>query len=208
MNIINFLNLSLFSSTLIFYNKINASSHEHIHGASSNINWWKIGSEYRDAPALGWYSVTFLILLLIIGYICKKYLVDFYKNRSLAIKKQIDEANKVKVLAEAKLKDHLLRIKNFAQEIEEIKANFISRGNQEKLNAEKLGKILSNQIKENTENLISAEVTQAKMKLKNEIVKIIINESIKELESSTECHFNKKYERQVINDLLDIKINT
>lgn len=208
MNIINFFNLSLFSSILIFCDKIIASSHEHIHGASSSINWWKIGSEYREVPALGWYSVTFLILIIIIGYICKKYLVDFYKNRSIEIKKQIDEANEIKILAENKLKDHLLRMKNFAQEIESIKAEFIIRGNKEKLNSERIGKILSNQIQENTENLISAEIKQVKMKLKNEIVKIIINESIKELESSTEYHFNKKYERQVINDLLDIKINT
>jgi len=205
MNIRNFFNLSLVSIILMFSDNVIASSHDH--GSITNINWWKIGSEYKDVPALGWYSITFLILVIIFGYLIKKYLVDFYKNRSLEIKKQIDDANKMKLLAENKLNDHLLRIKNFTQEIEAIKKEFIARGEKEKLNAEELGKILSNQIEENTENLISAQVKQIKMNLKNEIVKIIINESIKELESSTDCHFNKQYERQVINDLLDIKIN-
>jgi len=206
MNIRTFFNLSLFSIILIFTDKVIASAHDH--GSSTNINWWKIGSEYKDVPALGWYSITFLILIILFGYIVKKYLVDFYKNRSLEIKKQIEDANEMKLLAESNLNSHLLRIKNFTQEIETIKKDFIARGEKEKINAEELGKILSNQIQENTENLISAQVKQVKMNLKNEVVKIIINESIKELESNTDCHFSKQYERQVINDLLDIKINT
>jgi hypothetical protein len=28
-----------------------------------NINWWGIGEDYNSTPALGWYTLTFLIFL-------------------------------------------------------------------------------------------------------------------------------------------------
>jgi hypothetical protein len=55
---------------------------------NKDINWWSLGREFRDSPAIGFSYITFAIFIFILFYYGKKILNIFFHKRFFKIKKK------------------------------------------------------------------------------------------------------------------------
>jgi F0F1-type ATP synthase membrane subunit b/b' len=155
-----------------------------LYSNSHHINWWSIGSNYKDNPAIGWQLFTFSIFILFIVVTSKKPINLFLRQRSEEIEKQINDANTMMINAQNHnnvLKD---KQKSLNGCIEKIKKDF-------KLKSENLKKEINNStelivtsIRENTKKGMDAEVLNAKKELKSKIIDISIFQAKKYLKKN------------------------
>lgn len=154
------------------------------------INWWGIGGAYKDAPALGWYLLTFAIFLMALIYFIRKPLMLFLETRALDIERAIEEAKIAKAQAEKRVVEYEQRLKALDGEIEKLKADFLKQGEQEKAAFEKTAADLSAQIAKEAEENLVAEVRRALFSLKSDMADAIIASARSQLEKTTDENAN------------------
>ena len=64
------------------------------------VNWWGLGGEYSEAPAMGWLLITFVIFVYVMARVIKKPLASYLETRSKDIQKAVEEAAKKLSLSE------------------------------------------------------------------------------------------------------------
>jgi F0F1-type ATP synthase membrane subunit b/b' len=137
-----------------------------------NINWWDLAN--KEAPALGWYIITFVIFVGIIVHYVRKPLALYLEARALEIRKAIEEAKLAKEQAYERMAEYEARVAALDQEIANLKREFLARGEQEKKAFEQSAAKLAQQItKEAEENLVT-EVRHALLSLKSDMADAII----------------------------------
>lgn len=165
------------------------------------INWWHLGSEYKDAPALGWLSITFAIFLIVLGRTIKKPLALYLETRSNDIARAIEEGKKAKLLAEEQLATYDQKLKSLSQEIEKMKALFMEQAALEKNEKQRLAKETEARIIKNTDDTIRANWTRMKHHLAEEMVGLAISSAKKQVLANQRETMNSHLKRQLIADL-------
>ena len=168
------------------------------------INWWGIGSAYKDAPALGWYALSFVIFLFLLVRFVRKPLVLYLETRALDIKNAIEEAAIAKNEAKERVKEYEARLSALDGEIEKLKVEFLRQGELEQAEFEKSARLLAEQIAREAEDNLASEVRRALLSLKSEMADAIIALARTQLEKSTDAGADLELRNlftQGINDL-------
>lgn len=157
----------------------------------SAINWWGIGSAYSNAPALGWYLLTFGIFVAAVVYFVRRPLLLYLETRALDIERAIEEAKKAKEQAEHRVAEYEARLKALDGEIEKLKAEFLKQGEQEKAAFEKSAAQLASQIAKEAEDNLASEVRRALFSLKSDMADAIVASARRQLEDSADAKTNE-----------------
>lgn len=153
-----------------------------MHNAGVAINWWDFGN--AEAPALGWYIITFVIFVALLIHFVRKPLKVYLEARALDIKNAIDEAKKAKEEANAKMAGYESRLAALDEEIKKLKSEFVTRGEQEKANFEKSAAHLAQQITKEAEENLVFEVRHALSVLKTNMADAVVAQAKAQLEAS------------------------
>lgn len=153
------------------------------HGAvSPGINWWGLGSQYEDSPALGWYILTFAVFVFGLIYAIKKPLGLYLAARSRDIGKAINEAEMAKAEATKKMLACEMRLSDLDNEIAQMKAEFIKLGTLEKAQLKKTAEQMAIQIAKDADDVIAGDIRETMYRLKQEMavqVIALVREKIK-----------------------------
>lgn len=169
----------------------NASSH------SGEINWWHLGAEYKDAPALGWLTITFIIFVYMLARVLRQPLSLYLETRSKDIKKQIEEARIAKEASVAKLKLYEEKLRTLDQEIDKMKKAFIDQAESEKRERVRIAKETEERILREADDTIKANFEKSKLKLADEVVaealvrakETILNQKREEVDAFLQASF-------------------
>lgn len=157
------------------------------------LNWWGIGSAYKDSPAIGWTLITFVIFVAFITKFAKKPLGAFLQERSDLIKNSIEEAKRAKLDAAAKLKQYEQRLLELDAEIIKMRSDFQHQGELERARLQQDAEKIAEQIRKESEQSLKAEVAKALHALKQEIAEKILATAQKNLS------FNPDFDAKLIN---------
>ncbi|MEI6805029.1 MAG: ATP synthase F0 subunit B [Myxococcaceae bacterium] len=133
------------------------------------LNWWGIGSAYKNSPAIGWTLLTFGIFVFFVIRFTKKPLALFLEERSDNIKNAIEEAKLAKLDAAAKLKQYEQRLLDLDAEILKMKSDFQHQGELERSRLKLDATKIAEQIQKESAESLKAEVSRALLDLKQEI---------------------------------------
>ena len=139
-------------------------------GASHSINWWHLGSAYKDSPALGWLALTFVIFVWGVAHAVRKPLSFYLATRSKDIRDQIEEGRQAKIESERKLKLYDEKLHNLGAEIEKLKHSFNEQAAAEKLERDRQNKETEARILRDAEDTIRANMERAKNRLAEEAI--------------------------------------
>lgn len=154
-----------------------ASASEH---APAGFNWWKLGSDYANTPAFGWYTITFFMFMGLLVYAAKKPLGEFLKLRSEKIRSEIEEAKRARQEAERRLEQYRSRLENLDKEIADLKADFEAQGEREKKRIMQDAETIAERIKADAQATMSTDLRHAEMRLKNLLLSWTIS-NVKEM---------------------------
>lgn len=169
--------------------------------ASHGINWWHLGSEYKDAPALGWLTITFLIFVFAIGRAIQKPLSLYLETRSKDIKHAIEEGQKAKKHGQEQLALYDQKLKSLSQEINKMKAVFEEHAEAEKKEKMRLAKEMETRIVRDTEDTIRANYARTKNKLAEEVISLAVQAAQKHLLENQREEMDQHLKKQLIADL-------
>jgi F0F1-type ATP synthase membrane subunit b/b' len=154
---------SLFS--LLAANTVLASN------AQPSINWWHLGSDYKDAPALGWLTITFGVFVYLIARMVHKPLSLYLETRSKDIKRQIEEGQRAKALSEEKVRHYEEKLKSLGQEIHRLKEAFSEQAEAEKEERDQKLIEMEKRILQDADDNIKSNFERTKNRLADEVVK-------------------------------------
>lgn len=149
----------------MFANVVVAS--EATHGG---INWWHLGPSYKEAPALGWLTITFVIFVVGVSRAVKKPLSLYLETRSKDIKRQIEEGRLAKIESEKRLRLYDEKLNSLGQEIEKMKQNFLAQANAEKEQRKRQAEETEARILRDTEDTIRANIERSRNRLAEEVI--------------------------------------
>jgi F0F1-type ATP synthase membrane subunit b/b' len=135
------------------------------------INWWGLGSKYKDAPALGWLTITFLIFVYFLVRAIKKPLGLYLETRSKDIANAILEGQRAKEESVKKLKHFEEKLASLNSEIAKLRKNFMELAEAEKLEKMRQAKETTERIIKNTKDTIKANFERSKSRLAEEVIK-------------------------------------
>lgn len=165
------------------------------------INWWHLGSEYKDAPALGWLTITFLIFVYALIRAIKKPLSLYLETRSKDIQRAIEEGAKAKLESEQKLKLYEEKLKSLGNEIIKIKTAFMEQAEAEKKEKERLSKELEDRILRDTDDTIKANFERTKNRLAQEVIAQALKSAELTLLGQDRDHMDASLSNNLIADL-------
>jgi len=139
-------------------------------GPPPSINWWGLGSQYSENPAMGWLLITFVIFVWILATLIKKPLGLYLETRSKDIKHAIEEGQKAKEESEQKLRLYEEKLNSLDHEIAKMKASFLEQAQAERALKEKMTKNTGDRILKDIDDTIKANLERAKNKLAEEVI--------------------------------------
>lgn len=137
-------------------------------------NWWGIGEQYKDTPALGLMAVTFLVFLVGLIALLKKPLNIYLENRADTVKKAIEEARRAQDDAERRAREAEQRLAALDVEVQRLKSDFEAQGKAEAERLEKVGRDTAARITKDTEDTIAAEIERAQQALRAEAARLAL----------------------------------
>jgi F-type H+-transporting ATPase subunit b len=144
------------------------------HGAPHVANWWGLGKEHANAPALGWMFVTFTTFAVFLLVVLRKPLTGYLESRSDEVKKAIEEAKRAKEQAEARARDAEQKLRALDTEITKMRADFEAQGKSEAERIEKLAQQSAQRIQKDAEDTINAERDRAMQQLRAEASRLAL----------------------------------
>ncbi len=178
-----------------------AAAQAHANEASHGINWWHLGSEYKDAPALGWLTITFVIFVFFIGRAIKKPLSLYLETRSRDIKRAIEEGQKAKLASAEQLAMYDQKLKSLSHEIDKMKALFAEQAAAEKSEKLRLAKEMESRIIRNTDDTIRNNIIRTKNKLAEEVIALAVASAQKSLLENQPAQMDQHLRNQLMRDL-------
>lgn len=137
-------------------------------------NWFQLGSEYQNTPALGWLSFTFFTFAGMLVFWVRKPLGRYLATRSDSVSKALTEAKKAKEAAEARAAESAAKLSALEGEIEALKAEFRAQGEAELRRMEEAAKATAARINKDAEDTLQAETERARELLKAEGARIAL----------------------------------
>jgi len=141
---------------------------------SHAINFWSIGPEYAERPALGFLAITFVVFVVGLVWVLRPRVATLLENRSDAVRKAIDEAKRAKEAAEARARDAEQKLKNLEGETARLVKDFEEQGKAETERLEKMAHEAAARIAKDAEDTISAEAERARQMLRAEAAKLAL----------------------------------
>lgn len=174
----------MFKHVLSFFVASMAFASEHGGTRDTSINWWHLGSEYAQKPALGWWIVTFVTFVGLLVYFVKKPLGAFLEARTHSVRQAIEEARIAKEAAEKKASEYAARLQALEQETSLMQEQFAQQAAQQSAAVIKAAQRLAAQISKDAEESIAAAQTKAMDDLKKHAAELAVQLAAKELERS------------------------
>ena len=137
-------------------------------------NWWGVGAEHAESPALGLLSITFLTFVGVLVVALRKHLGVYLENRADTVKKAIEEAKRAKDAAEARAKDAEAKLAALGGEVLRLKADFEAQGKAEAERLEKLAHDAAARIAKDAEDTIAAAAQRAQLTLRQEAASLAL----------------------------------
>lgn len=187
--------LRILSLILCYANLLHAS------GGDSSINWWSLGAQYKDAPALGWLTITFLIFAFFVLRAIKKPLGLYLETRSKDIRKQIKEGEEAKIAGEKKLKYYEDKLRSLDQEISELKQKFHEQAEHELTEKERLSKLNEARIMHDVDETIRSNFERSKNKLAEEVVEMALAKAQKIILETKKEELDQALSLKLIKDI-------
>jgi len=131
----------------------------------------------KEVWSLIFKAINFLIIIVILYKLLAGRVKTFFENRSLAIKKEIQEADMSKKEAERRYEELKNRLENIDEEIKELTAVFEKEGMAEKEKIIESAKKEADKIKDQAVRTIEQEVVKARLMLRKEYADLIIEMS-------------------------------
>ena len=126
---------------------------------------------------LVWKIVNFVILFLLLYKLLGGYVKNFFENRSITIKKDIEEADIYKKETERRYEELKKKLENIDKEIQDLTALFEREGLAEKERIIEKARNEAEKIKEQAFRIIEQEVGKAKLMLRKEYAELIVKMS-------------------------------
>lgn len=144
------------------------------HGEPHVANWWHVGAEYANTPALGLLIITFTIFVGALVMLVRPKLAVYLENRSDDVKRAIDEAKRARDAAEARAREAEQKLANLESEMQRLKADFEAQGKAELERIEKLAHDAAARIARDAEDTINAERERAQLALRAEAARLAL----------------------------------
>lgn len=153
---------------ILFASNIFASTANH---GEQGINWWHLGSDYKDSPALGWLILTFGVFVYLIARMIHKPLSLYLETRSKDIRTQIEEGEQALAQSEEKVRHYEEKLQSLGQEIERLKQAFNEQAQAEQEERSKRLLEMEKRILQDADDSIRANFERTKNRLADEVVK-------------------------------------
>lgn len=176
-----------------------------MHEVSGAINWWGLGSAYREAPALGWYILTFAIFVAGLISFIRKPLSLYLEARSMDIRKAIEEAKKAKEAADLQLREYEKRLLKLDDEIVQMRADFKTQGEIEKARLKESAEKMALLIAKETEETLLTEMRQAAAALQKQAVEEIVGLARQRLESKMTEEMDLTFRESFRQEISEVK---
>ncbi|MFN3505375.1 MAG: F0F1 ATP synthase subunit B [Caldimicrobium sp.] len=161
------------------------------------------GGEHGVTPTqiknLIWWTVNFLVLVLLLYKILKKPVVNFFVSRRENLLKQYEDLLAKKKEAEVKYLELQEKMKNLKSEAESIYQSYIEQGMKERERIIEEAKLQAERIKEQAQVYISQEIEKAKELLKYELAE----ESVKLAEEILRKNITPEDQRRLVRSFIE-----
>ena len=171
------------------------------HGAPHIANWWSLGKEHAEAPALGWMFVTFLTFVAALVFVLRKPLSLYLESRSDQVKKAIEEAKRAKESAEARARDAEQKLRALDTEIGKMRADFEAQGKLEGDRIEKLAHDAAARIQKDAEDTITAERDRAMQALRQEAAKLALELAEEKIKGALSAADDARLQKSLVDHL-------
>lgn len=176
-----------------------ASGHHEAH--FSDINWFGIGEQHADAPALGLLTITFLIFAGGIVYFVRKPLSIHLATRADTVERAIAEATKAKEDAERRAREAEAKLAALDGEVKKMKADFELQGKAEAERIEKAAADMGARIAKDAEDTIGAETERAREVLRAEASKLALQLAEERIKGLLNASDDDRLKKSLISDL-------
>jgi F-type H+-transporting ATPase subunit b len=144
------------------------------HGEPHVANWWGIGPEHAEAPALGFVMITFAVFVAGLFFALKNKVAVLLENRADFVKKAIEEAQRARDAAEARAREAEHKLQSLEGEMQRLKGDFEQQGKAELERIEKLAQETAARIARDADDTIAAEVERAQRALRAEAARLAL----------------------------------
>jgi F-type H+-transporting ATPase subunit b len=145
-----------------------------IYGALGISSAWATegGVEPHGIPgkALIFAVVNLLILVILLGYLLRKPVKDFFASRAALIKQDIEESQNLRDCATEKFQEYSQRLKNIEAEMEALTVELKRAGELERNRIVQAAHERVTSMKETSERVMAQELIRAKEELKRDAV--------------------------------------
>ncbi len=159
------------------------------------------GVTLNQLKNLFWFSLNFIVLILILYRFLKKPILNMFKSRQENIFKQYNELLEKKKEAEAKYIELQEKIKNLEKEAEAIYQNYVEQGMKEKEKIIASAHEQAERIKQQAELYIHHEIEKAKIMLREEIANVSVKLAEEILRKNITEEDQKRIFKEFINEL-------
>lgn len=172
-------NLSLIF-IFIINTKFNVIYASKITEGNVNINWFQIGPQYINVPAVGWCMLTFILFLIILFYILHFYLLNLVKLRHSKIKKISSNSRKTKALLNKELSRYQKHNKALSMFTEEIILKIYNKIKIDQTKHKMKISLFFTQLNDSFIDIIKNHVLLLKNSIKNNFIEKTIKEVVKQ----------------------------
>lgn len=139
------------------------------HGHEPHVaNWFGLGSQHQQTPALGWMMFTFAVFVTLLFVWARRPLARHLESRSAGIRKALEEAQQARADAEARAAETEARLAQLDAEVAALKEEFRNQGQAEFARLEETARAAAARIAKDAEDTIQAETARARESLKAE----------------------------------------
>jgi F-type H+-transporting ATPase subunit b len=153
-----------------------------------------------------WWTVNFLVLLIILFKLLRKPLVNFLQNRRETIQREYEELLLKKREAEAQYLELQAKLREMEDEAKQILQNYIEQGQREKERIIKEAEEQAKRIMEQADLYIKHELEKAKAELRKELAQEVIKLTEERLLKGLTIDDHKRIFRDVVESLKSLSI--
>lgn len=164
-------------------------------------NWFQLGSQYQNTPALGWLSFTFFTFAGLVVFWVRRPLGRYLASRSDSVRKALAEAQKAKEAAETQAAESAAKLAALEDEIVALKAEFRAQGEAELRRMEAAAKATAARINKDAEDTLQAETERAREILKAEGARIALELAEERVRSAVAAEDHARLTQNFIQDL-------
>jgi len=165
-------------------------------------NWWSWDYKAKHLPPpFGYALVNFAIFAAIMMKLAGKPLRDFVAERHDGIKRDLDEAARLRKAAEAQLAEYGKRVERVDQEVDQLLAEIRKEAEAEKARLIAAAEEQARRIKEDAQKQIAAEIERARLELRRGVIEAASKAADELLKKQIGADDQRKMAERYVGDL-------